>query len=60
MKKIIALAFILSSCMMHSCTYSITQVQTKGTAQDVVDDADSTSVTATANVPISGAEAATK
>jgi len=55
----VAIAFsviiILAMCYITSCTYSITQVQTRGTATDVVDEtatnAPSTSVTPTLTIP---------
>jgi hypothetical protein len=60
MKKLFALLCV--AICFTSCTYNLTQIQTSGTASDIVDDPDTTSVNAnlTANVPISGAGSATK
>lgn len=43
-------------CLLSSCTYSITMVDTEGTASDIVDEQQtpSTSVTPTIAVPSSG------
>ena len=43
-------------CLLSSCTYSITMVDTEGTAMDVVDEQQtpSTSVTPTIAIPASG------
>jgi hypothetical protein len=39
--------------LLTSCTYTITQVQTKGVATDVVDDTDTPDVDASLSVPAS-------
>ena len=50
-KKILSIMSLMVLCT--ACTYSITQVQTKGTASDVVDDTDTPTANVTAEVPIS-------
>ena len=43
---------ILALTALSSCTYTITQVQTKGVATDVVDDTDTPDVDASLSVPM--------
>lgn len=52
MKNTLFSAFMLSLLCLTGCTYSITMVHTEGTASDVVDEADTPSLTA--SIPVSG------
>lgn len=50
MKKLVSLAMLT---ILFGCSYSITQVHTEGSAQDVVDDTETTDVDPSITVPAS-------